>query len=92
MVIPHSRVDPAVDVKDTNYLPTNDYDKAVHEMCEFPRKVAARMTALSDLDPDDPELQRGGAVGVQIIGRRLEEEKVLEMGKAVVEALGVLKA
>lgn len=36
---------------------------------------------------DDPDLYDGAHVGVQIVGRRLQEEKVLALAKIVHEAL-----
>ena len=39
----------------------------------------------------DPELMAGLPVGVQIVGRLYEDEKVLEMMKVVDEALGDAK-
>jgi amidase len=38
-------------------------------------------------DDYDADVYHGGPVGLQIVGRRLEEEKVLEMAKVVSEAL-----
>jgi amidase len=47
---------------------------------------------LSELDQGiqddyDPESYHGGPVGLQIVGRRLEEEKVLEMAQLLSEIL-----
>lgn len=37
--------------------------------------------------PDDPELTDGAPAAVQIIGRHLDEERLLEAAQVVVEAL-----
>lgn len=39
------------------------------------------------MDADDPVKYDGAPASVQIIGRRLEEEKLLSVAKVVVEAL-----
>lgn len=36
---------------------------------------------------DDPQIYDGAYVGLQIIGRRLQEEKVLQLARIVSEAL-----
>ena len=36
---------------------------------------------------DDPEIYDGGPVGVQIVARKFEEEKVLAIGKIVQQVL-----
>jgi Asp-tRNA(Asn)/Glu-tRNA(Gln) amidotransferase A subunit family amidase len=41
--------------------------------------------------PDDPELLNGAQVGIQLVGKRLEEEKVIEMTKVVLKALAAVK-
>ena len=37
---------------------------------------------------DDPEKYDGGPVGLQVIGRRFEEEKVLEMLEVIAQTMG----
>jgi len=36
---------------------------------------------------DDPEVYHNGPVSVQVVGRRLREEQVLEMADALTQAL-----
>jgi amidase len=36
---------------------------------------------------DDPEIYDGAPVALQLVGRRLEEEKMLALGELVAEAL-----
>ena len=37
--------------------------------------------------PDDPEIYDGAHVAIQVVGRRLQEEKVLALAEHVSEAL-----
>jgi len=37
---------------------------------------------------DDPENYKGGPVGLQLIGRRFEEEKILDMVEIIAQAIG----
>jgi amidase len=37
---------------------------------------------------DDPEIYRGAHVGVQIVGRRLQEEKILALTEILGDVLG----
>jgi amidase len=37
---------------------------------------------------DDPEKYDGGPVGLQVIGRRFEEEKVLDMLEIIAQTIG----
>lgn len=41
---------------------------------------------------DDPEIYHGGPVGIQIVARKLEEEKILAIAKIVAAALESSKA
>jgi Asp-tRNA(Asn)/Glu-tRNA(Gln) amidotransferase A subunit family amidase len=42
----------------------------------------------SGLIVDEPEKYEGGPVGLQVIGRRFEEEKVLSILEIIAQALG----
>ena len=42
---------------------------------------------LREADIDDPELYHGGPVALQLVGRRLREEDVLEMAEILETAL-----
>ena len=41
---------------------------------------------------DDPEMYDGAPVGIQIVGRKFEEEKVLSIAKIITSAMETLKA
>jgi len=42
----------------------------------------------SELTVDDPEKYDGGPVGLQVIGRRFEEEKVLDILEIIAQTIG----
>jgi Asp-tRNA(Asn)/Glu-tRNA(Gln) amidotransferase A subunit family amidase len=49
----------------------------------FPSMVAN----INALVPDDPDTYHGAPASIQLVGRRLEEEKLLSIAKVVVDAL-----
>jgi amidase len=78
-VVPVTFADKAIDKKDTNYKPISDLDKLVWEKC-----ISNLLTVLII---DDPEVYHHGPVAVQIVGRRLREEQILEMADTLSNAL-----
>lgn len=40
---------------------------------------------------DDPEKYEGGPVGLQVIGRRFEEEKVLDILEIIAQTIGTVE-
>lgn len=42
---------------------------------------------ITDNHPDDPEIYDGAHVSVQLVGRRLQEEKMIALAKYVGDAL-----
>ena len=67
-VVPITRADKDVDLKDEDYKPVNDLDKET-------------------FNDYDAEKNHGGAVALQIVGRRFQEEKVLKMMKVIAGAV-----
>jgi amidase len=45
---------------------------------------------LTGNEPDDPEIYDGAHVGLQIVGRRFQEEKILAIAEILGDALGKL--
>jgi amidase len=72
---------PDKDPKHATYIPLNDTDKAIYDKC-----LSRCLTLLTGTD--DPEKYEGGPVGLQIIGRRFEEEKVLDMVEVIASVIG----
>lgn len=62
-----------------------DMCRDVQEKCKFTRGL--RHENLLTCHVDDPELTHGMPVSLQLVARRLEEEKVLAMTQMVVAAL-----
>ena len=71
-VFPVTHVDKAIDHADSSFQPRNEDDRKVHADCAF--DLAARLTGA-----DDPEVHHGAPVTLQLVARRLEEEKLLAM-------------
>lgn len=84
-VIPVTTVDKTVDVWDASFTPVTEMDKMVFENCT-PSKPLAHLSKLTN--PDDPEIYDGAHVSVQLVGRKLQEEKILVMTEIIGDALG----
>ena len=92
VVIPVTTASSELDAFDHDYKPLNEKDKHNWEAC---KSTTLRQRALSDLrsnafysdETDDPVAYDGAPAAVQILGRRLEEEKILSIAPRVVEAL-----
>jgi amidase len=85
VVVPITNVDKNIDKVDASYTPRSDVDKACHESCEL--KMVTDMCKLLIHHPDDPEIYEGAHVSLQLVGRRLQEEKMLAIGGLVHDAL-----
>lgn len=86
--IPVTSVNQAVDIVDKNYRPLNELDKSVADDCTAAR-LGLQRAALTSI-ADDPSMCDGAFVAVQLVGRRLQEEKVLIMAEHIGKALSDL--
>jgi amidase len=73
-------VDAAVDVKEAPHAFMSAIDKDMFDRCKV------RPSSRADLT-DDPALYDGMPIGLQVIGRRGEDEAVIRMAEIVDEAL-----
>lgn len=87
VVIPVTTVDKEVDKTDSSFEPANETDRAVHESCECFSAGVPYADLHSDCSPDDPKIYDGAHVSLQLVGRRLEEEKMLAIAEHVAFAL-----
>lgn len=85
VTVPITNVDKAVDVRDEGHTPVSDTDKQIQDDCELTYVTFIYEMLILDT-VDDPEIYDGAHVSVQIVGRRLQEEKMLAIA-AHVEAL-----
>jgi amidase len=93
VVVPVTMADKAVDAKNTAYQPLNEIDRLVQAECECPMPCVIQHFRDECTDPsviftDDPEAYHGAPVAVQIIGRRLSEERILAIAEEVGRLLG----
>ena len=89
-VIPITHVDKNIDIADKNYNPLSDADRDIMEDCKSP---APKKNSYDLIEfTDDADLYDGAHVAVQIIGRRLQEEKVLALAEHIGSALSVSKS
>lgn len=95
VVVPVTFADKTIDAKKEGYKPLNDMDKVVQEECKH--YITLRLSSMpmfaawltrSDYFSDDPEAYHGAPVAVQIIGRRLSEERTLAIAEEVGRLLG----
>lgn len=93
VVIPVTKADRNLDVADESYQPLSATDKLNWEACRFCCWVLL-MSECSVLTSasDDPDIYHGGPVGVQLVARKFEEEKIWAIAKIVAAALEKMKA
>lgn len=85
VILPVTSVDKTRDVVDKTYQPRNADDKAVYEECEY--AVAVRVALANRSCADDPEVYHGAPITLQLVTRRLEEEKALAITKVICDLL-----
>lgn len=92
-MIPVTKADSQIDLFDHDYKPLNEKDKKNWQACKYlgvpihgQQCLSARLTHRLPVS-DDPVKYDGAPAAVQILGRRLEEEKLLSVAQRVVEAL-----
>ena len=84
-VIPITTADKEVDIINKDFKPLNHIDKRVSGLCKYCR---IRCFALSLIYwPDDAAIYDGAHVSIQLIGRRLQEEKVLALAEYLGDAI-----
>ena len=90
-VIPITKADKSIDLFDNDYAPLNEVDKMNWESCKSISRVLLRSYTCFPLAhvsrQDDPETYDGAPVGLQIVARKHEEEKVWAIAKIVDSAL-----
>ena len=87
-VIPVTKADKTVDIFDKSYTPLNDIDRMNWEACKhILYEWHSEQLALTRNFADDPEVYDGAPVGVQIVARKHEEEKVWAIARIVDAAL-----
>lgn len=74
-----------IDFVDKDFKPANDTDKSVAELREFSSTLSSPEESHSYID--DPDIYDGAHVGVQVVGRRLQEEKVLALAEYLGDAV-----
>ena len=86
-VIPVTTADQNTDVMDKEFEPLSDEDRAVADLCPYNSKTS-RVENRLIMFLDDAAIYDGAHVAVQLIGRRLQEEKVLAMAEHIGDAIG----
>lgn len=84
VVIPVTKANASIDKADPNYMPLNETDEKNWNAC--------MATSPFDRSPltcnlDDADIFDGAPVGVQIVARKFEEEKIWAIGKLIYQAL-----
>ena len=90
-VFPVTKVDEKEDVKseaDLAFEGRNDAEKAIWAQCKGSLYRSEMTTDQLFLIPDDAQDLVGAPVGLQMIGRKFEEEKVLQLVEITMRALG----
>ena len=89
VVIPVTVADKTVDLVDNTYKPISEADERNWNACKCIAFAGLWLRCRTDIfvTLDDPEIYDGGPVGVQIIARKFEEEKILAIAKVIHSAL-----
>ncbi len=90
IVIPVTTASAKIDLFDKAYKPFNEKDKVNWEACKFhhlflPFPFPAVVT--KGRVTDDPEKYDGGPAAIQLMGHRLDEERLLSIAQILVNAL-----
>jgi amidase len=93
VVVPVTQVDKKVDVKREGFEPVDETDRKVQENCKSSPSGSRRpkwaiVQLLTCSLADDPEIFDGAHVSIQLVGRRLQEEKMIAMAEYMGKALG----
>lgn len=80
---PVTRADKNIDVPQpvTEFL--SDMDRTVYDACKWIVSSRAPCIRLANHRPDDADAYDGAPAGLQLIGRRLQEEKVLTLAEYI---------
>ncbi|KIW92858.1 uncharacterized protein Z519_06707 [Cladophialophora bantiana CBS 173.52] len=82
VVIPIAKADKNIDVFDDSYQPLNATDRLNWEGCRFHLWSALAVIQVAS-NADDPEIYDGAPIGVQLVERKFEEEKIWAIAKIV---------
>jgi amidase len=85
VVVPVTFADKNIDKNKEDYKPLNDMDRIVQEECRFSNSV---LLSCAYFVLDDPEAYHGAPIAVQIVGRRLTEERVMAIAEEIGRLLG----
>lgn len=88
VVLPVTRVDQRLDVRRERSEFLGAMDREVYESCKCcsPSRIFWAL-GLTRMVVDDPKMHEGSPVGIQVVGRNLEDEAVLALAEIVDEAL-----
>lgn len=87
VAFPVTHVDKSIDVKSSDFKPFDENDQEIQDDCMYPVETKLDLSC-TDETTDDPEIYDGAHVSLQIVGRRLQEEKVLAIAEYVGKLIG----
>ena len=86
-VLPVTKADKSIDTFEDDYIPMTDADRINWQACKLSLKIRPFRNRngiwLTTAHPDNPDIYDGAPVGLQIVGRKHEEEKILAITKIV---------
>lgn len=85
VAIPVTHADKRVDVPQTGVESRGQKDREIQSQCEY---ALQQLKVNITYTVDDAETYHGAPVGVQLVGRRLQEEKMLGLAEYISEGLG----
>ena len=84
VVVPVTKANATIDKAEPNYVPLNETDQKNWNTCIITTPFDL---SLLTCNLDDPDIFDGAPVGVQIVARKFEEEKIWAIGKLIYQLL-----
>jgi len=91
VVVPVTTVDKKVDLKEQGFKALDEQDKSIQDDCKCARRSGGSCLKgewCANTSADDPEIYDGAHVSVQLVGRRLQEEKMIAVAELVGNIIG----
>lgn len=79
----------SIDEKDGSYQPRNEKDRYNHELCKCFTSLSRAMRYFAKDMKDDPKEYIDAPVSLQLVGRRYEDEKVIQAFEMIRDAVGL---
>lgn len=98
VAFPVTNVDAGIDSRDAAFQPLDERDREIQDDCKFAERDELLLRLIcgtvwcgvlaNSMIVDDPDLYAGAHVSLQVVGRRLQEEKILAVAEYIGKLIG----